>query len=442
MTEPAHEVNFDGIVGPTHNYAGLAVGNVASQQHRHETSNPKAAALQGLAKMKLLADLGVRQAVLPCQPRPNVGALRGLGFEGSVEQVLAGAHKDAPHLLAACCSASSMWAANAATVSPGADTADGRVHFTAANLLSNLHRSIEAHATHAILGRVFQDDEHFAHHPPLPASPIFADEGAANHMRLCPGHGETGVEVFVFGCDARLYPARQSRSAAATIARLHRLDPARCCFVAQNPRAIDAGVFHNDVIAVANENVLLVHTDAFVDHAAVMDQLRQTYQSCTGSDLLTIEITAAELSLADAVKTYLFNSQLVTVTGGTMALICPAECREHPQAKAALDRIASDSNPIEQVHYVNTRQSMHNGGGPACLRLRVVLTDAQLARVHQPVLFTDELYGQLTAWVDRHYRDQLRPDDLADPQLLAESRDALNELGKILDLRVLNDFEN
>ena len=26
----AYEVNFDGLVGPTHNYAGLSYGNVAS----------------------------------------------------------------------------------------------------------------------------------------------------------------------------------------------------------------------------------------------------------------------------------------------------------------------------------------------------------------------------------------------------------------------------
>ena len=440
MTQQAHEVNFDGIVGPTHNYAGLAVGNVASQRHRHETSNPKAAALQGLQKMKLLADLDVRQAVLPPQLRPDIDALRRLGFDGTDGQILTRSRQDAPHLLAACSSASSMWTANAATVSPGADTADRRVHFTAANLLSNLHRSIEAPTTHLILRRVFQDTAHFAHHPPLPAAPMLADEGAANHMRLCSRHGHAGLEVFVFGCDAKLYPARQSRCAAQTIARLHQLDPARCCFVAQNTGAIDAGVFHNDVIAVANQNVLLVHTDAFVDYAATIDQLRRMLESSSGVDLQTIEVTAAELSLDDAVKTYLFNSQLVTLPNGNMALICPVQCRDHQQAKAVLNRIVSDRNPIEQVHYVDTHQSMKNGGGPACLRLRVVLTQTQLAHVHQPVMFTNELYGRLTRWVDRHYRDQLRPDDLADPQLLAQSRAALDELTQILDLGALYAF--
>lgn len=442
MTQQAHEVNFDGIVGPTHNYAGLAIGNVASQQHHHETSNPKAAALQGLQKMKRLADLGVRQGVLPPQPRPDVYALRRLGFDGTDEQVLMRSRQDAPHLLAACSSASSMWAANAATVSPSADTADGRVHFTAANLASNLHRRIESQTTCLILHRLFEDTAHFAHHPPLHATPILADEGAANHMRLCPSHGEAGLEVFVFGRDAKLYPVRQGRCAAQTIARLHQLDSARCCFVAQNPQAIDAGVFHNDVIAVANENVLLVHTDAFVDYAATIDLLGRMFESSTGAELEIIQITRAELSMADVVKTYLFNSQLVTLANRKMSLICPSECRNHRQAKAVLRRILSGSNPIEQVHYVDTRQSMKNGGGPACLRLRVVLTKTQLEHVHQPMMFTSELYGRLTRWVDRHYRDQLRPDDLADPQLLAQSHAALDELTQILDLGALYPFQN
>ena len=58
------EANFDGLVGPTHNYAGLSVGNVASLNNAKNTSNPKQAAKQGLAKMKALADLGMVQGVL------------------------------------------------------------------------------------------------------------------------------------------------------------------------------------------------------------------------------------------------------------------------------------------------------------------------------------------------------------------------------------------
>ena len=195
----AHEVNFDGIIGPTHNYAGLSFGNLASQKHGHTTSNPREAALQGLAKMKFLADLGVKQAVLPPQRRPDLGMLRRLGFGGSDADVLWNAWKQEPRLLAAAYSASSMWAANAATITPSMDAADGRLHFTPANLVTNFHRSIESFATGATLKAIFADKTAFVHHDPLPASSFLADEGAANHTRLCSTHGTAGIELFVYG---------------------------------------------------------------------------------------------------------------------------------------------------------------------------------------------------------------------------------------------------
>src|SRR5688500_13214854 len=113
----AYEVNFDGLVGLTHNYGGLAVGNIAAAENALTDSNPREAALQGLAKMKYLADLGVRQGVLPPQERPTLGILRKLGFRGDDISVIGKAARAAPGLLRACCSASSMWVANAATVS-------------------------------------------------------------------------------------------------------------------------------------------------------------------------------------------------------------------------------------------------------------------------------------------------------------------------------------
>src|SRR5687768_11173563 len=179
----AYEVNFDGLVGPTHNYAGLSYGNVASMSHKRSVSSPRQAALQGLAKMKFLADLGVKQAVLPPHPRPDIAALRRIGFTGSDADVLAKVQREDPVLLAAVSSSSSMWAANAATVSPSADTSDGRMHFTPANLVSLFHRSLEAPTTAAVLRAIFNDEKHFAHHPPLPATMHFSDEGAANHTR-------------------------------------------------------------------------------------------------------------------------------------------------------------------------------------------------------------------------------------------------------------------
>jgi succinylarginine dihydrolase len=448
MTRTAYEVNFDGLVGPTHSYAGLAYGNLASQANQSSVSNPREAALQGLAKMKLLADLGVKQAVLPPQERPDMQALRRLGFSGSDAQILEKVHRDDPVLLAACSSSSSMWAANAATISPSADCADGRVHITPANLVSQFHRSLETRTTAAVLKAIFKDESAFVHHAPLPACPYFGDEGAANHTRLCRGHGEAGVEVFAFGrryadlgaASPSRFPARQTIEASAAIARLHSLEPTRTVFVQQNPAAIDAGVFHNDVIALGNENVLLYHADAYVDAPRCIERIRSALSACD-SQLMAMEVSSEELSLADAVATYLFNSQLVTLPDGTMALIAPTECRQSVSARRVIERIVAAENPIRQVHYVDVRQSMQNGGGPACLRLRCVLTEEELGKAHQGVMLTNALHAQLESWVRRHYRERLEPGDLADVRLLEEGRAALDELTRILGLGSIYPFQ-
>lgn len=449
MSGNFHEVNFDGLIGPTHNYAGLSRGNLASQHHRAKVSNPREAALQGLAKMKFLSDLGVRQAVLPPHHRPNLCTLRAFGFRGSDIQVIEAAHRQNPELLAACYSASAMWAANAATISPSSDTVDSRVHFTPANLQSQFHRSLEPPATAAILQAIFPDPSHFAHHEPVPTGRLFGDEGAANHIRLCPAHGQSGIEIFVYGMDEndepgrnpRHFPARQSLLASEAVARKHRLDFHRVLLIRQNPCAIDVGAFHNDVVAVGNQNVLLYHAEAFADSDATALIIRERYSAQFDEDPILLEISSDEMSLQDAVESYLFNSQLVSTPDG-MALVCPMESRDIPSARAVLSRILGSDTPIKHVHYVDIRQSMHNGGGPACLRLRVVLSDAELACVAPGVLFSDELYSTLTDWVRRHYRDQLHPDDLVDPQLLEESRRALDELTQILRLPMIYPFQN
>jgi succinylarginine dihydrolase len=443
MPPVAHEVNFDGLVGPTHNYAGLSRGNLASQRSRHRVSNPRAAAMEGLAKLKLLADLGVRQAVLPPHERPDVDALRRLGFAGSDADVLWKAKQADPVLLAACSSASAMWAANAATVSPSADTADGRVHFTPANLVSQAHRSLEAPTTSRVLRGIFADETCFAHAPPLLTAAAFGDEGAANHVRLAPSHGDAGVELFVYGRrgDAsapapKLFPARQTLEASRAVARLNALPPDRCVFVQQNPAAIDRGVFHNDVACVGNEDVLLYHEEAFAEPQALRSELAARVPG-----LVALPVESAELSLEDAVKTYLFNSQLVTLPDGSMALVAPSECAGHEATQRVIARLLTAGTRLRHVHYADVRQSMSNGGGPACLRLRVVLTEAQLARVAPGVLLTDGLYDRLVRWVQRHYRERLSPDDLADPHLLGESRTALDELSAMLGLGSIYPFQ-
>lgn len=430
------EAQFDGLVGPTHNYAGLSWGNVASQRHGGSRSSPLAALLQGLDKMAEVAALGVPQGVLPPQERPDVGALRALGFEGTDAQVLERAFREDRVLLAAACSASSMWAANAATVAPSADAADGRVHFTPANLQSTLHRSLEPPGTSRALRRIFRG-ERFAHHAPLPVSAALGDEGAANHNRLLDAEGR-GVHLFVYGWRAtapglrpRRFPARQSREASEAVARLHRLVPERTLFAQQHPEAIDAGVFHNDVAAVTHGALLLAHERAFLDTEGLLERLR----GACGEALRVVLVTERELPLPAAVQSYLFNSQLVTAGDGRVVLLAPAECEEHPAASALLTRLREDASiPIDEVRVIDVRESMRNGGGPACLRLRVPLTEAERADVLPSAWIDAQRLEQLRAWGRRHYRDRLDPEDLRDPALLEESRRALDELTGLLGL--------
>ncbi len=438
----AGEFNFDGLIGPTHNYAGLSFGNVASESHQNKVSNPRAAALQGLEKMKFVAGLGIGQCVLPPLRRPRLELLRELGFTGNDQQLIGRAYKQSPALLASCFSASNMWTANAATVSPSADCQDGRLHLTPANLSSTLHRSIEPGSTTRNLRSIFADPDQFQVHDPLPAQSFLSDEGAANHTRLAPAHGHAGIEMFTFGVDPinrsslrpQKFPARQTRLASESIARNHGLDFQQTVFLQQNPAAIDAGVFHNDVICVGNQNVLLCHEMAFIDQAKQLEQLKSQFERQFGCSLYVFEISQKQLSLAGAVASYLFNSQLVTIGNGKMKLICPLECRDNPEAKRCLDELVDQAGPIESVEFFNLRQSMNNGGGPACLRLRVVLTPRQQAALHQGVVWSEQLHQELVAWVESNYREKLAPDDLRDPNLITESLDAMKGLAKILDL--------
>lgn len=443
----AFEVNYDGLVGPTHNYAGLSVGNVASTSNAKLISNPKEAAKQGLRKMKALHDLGLKQGVLAPQERPDTYTLRRLGFTGTDAEVVAKAAKQAPVILTACFSASSMWTANAATVSPSADTANGKVHFTAANLANKFHRSLEPETTARVLKAIFSDDRHFEHHRHLPTVDHFGDEGAANHTRFCRAYGEPGVEFFVYGKHAfdpsqpapRKFPARQTYEASAAVARLHGLSEERAVFAQQNPEVIDAGVFHNDVISVGNQNVLFHHEKAFVRTQQVFDELRRKFGE---GEFHFVEVKDSQVSVQDAVKSYLFNSQLVTLPAGEMAIIAPEECRNTPAVWAFLQELtAGKGTPIREVKIHDVKQSMMNGGGPACLRLRVELNEAELKASNPAVLMDDELFSRLNDWVDRHYRDRMSQDDFADPKLITEVRTALDELTQLLNLGSVYPFQ-
>ncbi|CAM3518250.1 N-succinylarginine dihydrolase [Parendozoicomonas haliclonae] len=441
----AIEANFDGLVGPTHNYSGLSFGNVASGSNRAQASNPKMAALQGLAKMKALHDMGMTQGVFAPQERPDIHTLRRLGFTGSDSDVLTAAGKYSPGMLASCSSASSMWTANAATVSPSADSADGRVHFTPANLINKFHRSIEHNTTGRILAAMFPDETRFAHHQALPESEYFGDEGAANHTRFCQEYGDAGVQFFVYGRAAFRgdkpapvkYPARQTLEASEAIARKHLLTQERVVYAQQNPDVIDQGVFHNDVIAVGNRELMFCHEQAFLNQHAVKDELT----AAMGGAFSVIEVPTNRVSVQDAVKSYLFNSQLLSLPNGETLLVIPEECQNNPAVWDYLSELVEQGRGIDRLQVFDLRQSMQNGGGPACLRLRVVLNDAEREATNSSVLMSDSLFTTLNGWVEKHYRDRLLVDDLADPQLLMESRTALDELTQILNLGSVYPFQ-
>ena len=438
----AREVNFDGLVGLTHHYAGLSFGNEASTRHRFQQSNPRLAAKQGLLKMKALADAGFPQGVIPPHERPCLPVLRQLGFSGSDEQVLAKAAAQAPHLLSAASSASAMWVANAATICPSADALDGKVHLTVASLNNKFHRAIEAPTTEALLRAIFHDDAHFSVHPALPQVAMFGDEGAANHNRFGGDYGEPGVQLFVYGREESAqtaparYPARQTMEASQAIARINQVRPQQVLFARQNPDVIDQGVFHNDVIAVSNRQVLFCHEHAFVDQPRLLAELQARVPG-----FMAIEVPDSAVSVADAVATYLFNSQLLSRDDGSMMLVLPQESQTHAGVWRYLNALLAQDNPVSELQVFDLRESMANGGGPACLRLRVVLTDAEQRAVNPAVMMNDSLFTTLNNWVDRYYRDRLTQADLADPQLLHEGREALDRLTQLLHLGSVYPFQ-
>ena len=411
------EINFDGIVGPSHNYAGLSLGNIASASHGGDTSYPRAAALQGIAKMRSNMELGLAQGYLLPLPRPNFGLMRNLALGAQAPR----------QLIAAAWSASSMWTANAATVSPAPDTADGRCHLTPANLVTMAHRAQEWRDTKAQLDIAFGDKQHFTVHDAV--LPTFGDEGAANHMRFCEGHGSAGVEVFVYGRQGGKFPARQDEQASRAVARLHGLGEDNCVFIEQNPDAIEAGAFHNDVVSVANERVLFTHERAFADKQRAYDAIAAAFPA-----LQIVEVPESAVSLEEAIRTYLFNAQLLTLPTGEMALVVPTECQESASVWAWCEHMLATNGPIRKVIPVDVKQSMANGGGPACLRLRVV---ADPATVDPRFMLDEAKADRIEAVVAENWPEQIDPADIGSDALAKAVIEAREALLSVLSLDTL-----
>lgn len=408
------EINFDGVVGPSHNYAGLSLGNLAATKSAGAVSYPRAAALQGIEKMRANMALGLPQGFFLPLPRPNLKFAAALGCDVDTD----------PRLTAAAWSASSMWTANAATVSPAPDTADGKCHLTPANLVAMPHRSHEWPDTLRMLAVAFSNQDHFVIHTPV--LPTFGDEGAANHMRMTEVHGEKGLEIYVYGRSGGAFPARQHEQASRAVARLHQLDAENILFVEQNPDAIAAGAFHNDVVAVANEKVLFTHELAFADRQGTYDAIRAKMPSAE-----IVEVPASAVSLEEAIKSYIFNAQLITLPDGIMALVIPTEAWEMPSVRKWLDEMLSGNGPIRKVIPVDVRQSMANGGGPACLRLRVV---ADPATVDQRFMLDNAKADAMAIAIKNLWPEQIDPADLTSRKLAEEVVAARNNLIQMLEL--------
>lgn len=421
------EVNVDALVGPSHHFGGLAFGNVASMSHARQVSNPRAAALEGLHKAWLVAKLGVPQVMLPCQQRPQFGWLHSLGFSGSVSQILARVAEVDSRLLSAAFSCSSMWVANAATIGPSSDSRDGQLHVSIANLASGLHRHLEAEETKHNLKSWLATAA--VVHEPLPSCQPLRDEGAANHTRLGRSLDQPGIQIFVHGDGApglkttlepQHFPARQSWLSCQALIQRHRLYSDNVAVLQQSPEAIEAGVFHNDVIAVGHRDLLWVHEQAWVDQASMLERLRERYDRVCQAPLRIVVVPRQMLAMHEAVGTYLFNSQWVTDEGGGWHVLFPQQCEASASAMRAIEALRSVAPEIHRLHFVPLDQSMGNGGGPACLRLRVVMTSAQRSATATSGWLTTERYEQLRQLIQTRYRDRLSLADLQDAQFAEE----------------------
>jgi succinylarginine dihydrolase len=420
MSDRWIEIQIDGLIGPTHHFGGLGVGNVASQQNQWQVSHPRSAALEGLAKMERVASLGVPQFFLPPLARPDWKLLEQHGYCGDRGDILKRCGDENPRLLSAAYSSSFMWTANAATTASGVETQDGRSHAVIANLSASLHRSIEAHERWRQFQAWTEGVAGIEIHGPLDSDPVLRDEGAANHMRLCSVTGNgPGLHLFVHEPVSRFeqlvapkFCSRQGKQASERVADLLRVPEKRRFFLEQTQSAIDAGVFHNDVIATSHRHLLLCHEDAFVDQHPCIMRIKEAFAGSTGEALHVIEVSRSELPLDEAVRTYLFNSQIVTGSDGCMHLICPRQCAESEATKSLIDAwIADASNPIQDVAYIPLSESMANGGGPACLRLRWTLPESVLEGPMSVWRWTPERGERIRSWIASNYPDRVQFED-------------------------------
>lgn len=427
------EFNIDGLIGPTHHFGGLGIGNIASESNRSRLSHPRRAALEGLSKMRKLHELGIPQFFLPPPKRPNGAWLRSIGFDQSNPDDWKRCFDCFPTVFSSALSSSFMWMANAACVSAGVDSSDGKNRVVVANLAASLHRGQEREERFAQLASMFRHSGETEVVRGLPGLTPLRDEGAANIMRLWNAQRDQGIYVFVFGERERntievnqstspvrqpaIHPSRQTSLASRLVSNLLRIPSSRSLFVQQHPEAIDAGAFHNDVIATSHENFLLVHSRAFQDQPRELERISDTFRQQNGDSLRILEVDETELTLEQAVATYLFNSQIVTQRDGSWAMLCPVECQQSESAQRVLRRIQQVESRIRDIEFVSLRESMANGGGPACLRLRAYATKRELATLPARYRIDDQSLAFLGRFIESEYPESVRLSDFLDNDL-------------------------
>jgi len=147
-----------------------------------------------------------------------------------------------------------------------------------------------------------------------------------------------------------------------------------------------------------------------------------------------VEVPASDVPLADAIRSYLFNAQLVTPPDGQPTLIVPSEARETPTVWRWLEQHVAGNGPIRRVEVVDVRQSMANGGGPACLRLRVV---ADPATVDPRFLVDERKLDLIGGVIARTWPEQIHHEELQQPALIADIERARAALLDALELTEL-----
>jgi succinylarginine dihydrolase len=175
--------------------------------------------------------------------------------------------------------------------------------------------------------------------------------------------------------------------------------------------------------------VLFAHEKAFADRDRVASECERLFP-----DVQLVEVPASEVPVADAVSSYLFNAQLVSPPDGETTLIVPSEARETASVWSWLQRHVAGNGPIRNLVVVDVRQSLANGGGPACLRLRVA---ADPATVDPRFLVDEAKLDRIAAVIEQSWPAEIHSSELQDPKVVAAIESARASLYDSLDLAEL-----